>query len=143
MEKQGWSATLQWRQRQQDYFLRIIAPLGGGIYELSGNEDGVLMRTAKNMTLRADNPETLLQNNFGWHVPLSGLVYWLRGLPEPGSKTNTLVLDDQGRITDLVQAGWQISYLRYMTASGFDLPGKIVIQNDKLKVQLIIRDWKI
>ena len=28
MDKEGWTATLQWRQQQGSYSLRLIAPLG-------------------------------------------------------------------------------------------------------------------
>ena len=141
--KEGGSVSLHWQQDRHNYFLRVVAPLGRGTYELSGSEDGVVMRTEKNKLLHADNPETLLQENLGWQVPLSALRYWVRGLPEPDIKTDSLILDEKGRITKLSQSGWQISYIPYVKNSGYELPGKIFMQNDRLKLRLVIRDWKI
>ena len=143
LDNQAWSATLQWRQQRQDYFLRLIAPLGQGTYEITGNQAGVLLRTAKNKIYKAKDPETLMQSNFGWSVPLTGLIYWIRGLPEPGIHTELLSLDDQGRIMDLAQSGWRVNCSAYNETGGYDLPGRIALQNDKLKVRLVIKNWKL
>ena len=143
MGKQGGTASMHWQQDRHHYFLRVVAPLGRGSYELTGSENGVVMRTGKNKLLYANDPETLLQEYFGWQVPLSGLSYWVRGLPEPDIKIDDLILDDKGRIMELSQSGWQISYIRYTKSSGYDLPGKIVMQNGKLKIRLLIRDWNL
>lgn len=143
LEKHAWSATLQWHQQQQEYFLRLIAPLGQGTYEITGNNNAVFLRTAKNEVLRANNPESLMEGTFGWSVPLTGLIYWIRGLPEPGTKTDALSLDEQGRITDLSQSGWRVTYSSYNNTGGLELPDKISLENDKLKVRLVIKHWKI
>ncbi len=143
LDNEAWSATLQWHQQKQEYLLRFIAPLGQGTYEITGNNEIVFLRTGQDEVLQAQNPETLMEDNFGWHVPLTGLVYWIRGLPEPGVKTDTLLLDAQGRITNLTQSGWRVNYSSYNRAGSYDLPGKIALNNDKLKVRLIIRNWKI
>ena len=143
LNNQAWSATLQWQQQRQEYFLRLIAPLGQGTYEITGNKAGVSLRTAKDEIYQANNPETLMQRNLGWSVPLTGLVYWIRGLPVPGTRPELLSLDDQGRIADLVQSGWRVSYSAYNVTGDYDLPGRIALQNDKLKVRLVIKNWKI
>jgi len=143
MDKEAWSATLQWQQQRQEYFLRLIAPLGQGTYEITGNKAGVFLRTAKNEVYKAETPESLMEGNFGWSVPVSGLIYWIRGLPEPGARTEQLLLDEQGRITDLSQSGWRVSFSAYNEAGGYELPGRIALQNNKLKVRLVIKHWKI
>ena len=143
MEKEAWSASLQWHQDRQEYFLRLIAPLGRGSYEITGNEEVVFLRTGRDEVLQASTPETLMEDNFGWHVPLTGLIYWIRGLPAPGPKTDTLLLDEQGRIRDLAQSGWRVNFSSYSDTGGYDLPGKISLNNEKLKVRLVIKNWKI
>ena len=143
LNNEAWSASLQWRQQRQDYFLRLIAPLGQGTYEITGNNEGVFLRTAKNEVYKANDPETLMEGTFGWSVPLAGLSYWIRGLPEPESRIERLLLDQQGHITDLAQSGWRVSYSAYNDTGGYDLPARIALQNDKLKVRLVIKNWKI
>ena len=140
LEKDGGSASLYWKQAGGDYFLRFIAPFGRGTYELSGNEQGVSLRTNDNRILSARDPESLLQQNLGWHVPISGLVYWIRGLSQPGA--GVLSLDEKGRLEELAQSGWQVNYQHYVTIKGVDMPGKLSLENEQLKVRLLIKEWE-
>lgn len=139
---EGWSATLYWDQDNQDYTLRFIAPLGQGTYQLSGDEGKAKLLTADNKVYRATDAEHLLQDNLGWNVPLHGLKYWVRGVPEPGVMTDNLLLDDKGRMTDLQQSGWRISISRYSEFNGKELPSKLFMQNDRFQLRLVVLDWK-
>jgi outer membrane lipoprotein LolB len=141
-EQEGWTVTLHWVQDKEHYTLRFIAPLGQGTYELNGDVNTVSLLTADNQFLQADNPEKLMLDNLGWNVPLNGLKYWVRGLPEPDTIPDNLEVDDRGRITDLRQSGWNISILRYVSVAGIDLPDKLFMQNDRFKLRLVIQDWK-
>lgn len=141
VEREGWTASLQWEQHAGDYVLRVSAPLGRGTFELIGSAQGVALQTADNRLLYADDPEALLQQTLGWQLPVSGLYYWIRGLPDPGAESGTLQLDEKGRVNDLRQNGWQVSYQRYKTTGGMELPGKITLENEHLKVRLVISDW--
>lgn len=141
-EKQGWTASFHWRQDQQDYLLRVFAPLGRGSYQISGDADGAVMQTANNSIVHADDPETLLREKLGWNIPLSALKYWVRGLPEPGKKNVSLLLDEKGRLAELSQSGWLVRFSRYIRSGEYELPAKISMQNNNMKVRLVIKDWK-
>ena len=141
-DKEGWSATLHWDQDDENYVMRFIAPLGQGTYELEGDTVQVSLLTAENRIYNAQDPENLMQDNLGWSVPLHGLKYWVRGIPEPGVEHDNLVLDEQGRMTDLQQSGWRISILRYMQLENTDLPGKLFMSNDRFKLRIVVAGWK-
>jgi len=141
VEREGWTASLQWEQRPDDYVLRVSAPLGRGTFELTGSVDGVTLQTSDNRVFHADHPESLLQQTLGWQLPVSGLYYWIRGLPVPGARFESFELDEKGRLDDLVQDGWRVNYERYQAAEGMELPGKITMENERLKVRLVISDW--
>ena len=143
LEKESSSASLSWKQSGQDYVIRITAPFGRGTMELRGNSEGVTMRDAGNQLVYARDPETLLQENLGWQVPLTGLNYWIRGLPDPAVEIDTLHLNKEARISELSQAGWQVSYGPYMQADELSLPKKLVMQNQELKVKLVIKQWDL
>lgn len=143
LQKDNSSASLSWQQKGQDYVIRIIGPFGRGTLELEGNREGVTMRDADNQLLHARDPETLLENYLGWQVPLTGLNFWIRGLPDPGMEIKTLLLDAQSRISELSQADWQISYGHYMQADELSLPQKLELQNQQLKVKVFIRQWEL
>jgi len=138
----GWSATLFWDQKNQSYRMRFVAPLGQGTYQLQGDDDLVSLLTADNKLYQAATPETLLLDNMGWSVPLHGLKYWIKGVPEPGKSTENLLLDDQGRLTDMQQSGWRISISRYSDFNGTQLPGRLYMHNDRFKLRLVVDDWK-
>ena len=138
----GWTASLHWDQDKDDFRIRLIAPLGQGTYELTGDKDNVTMVTADNRILHAQDPGQLLLANLGWEVRLSGLTYWIRGLPEPGVDAGQVVFNNEGRITDMQQAGWRVSILRYVKAGNLLLPGKLFMQNDRFTLRLVVQDWE-
>ena len=138
----GWSATLHWNQEEGNYTMRFIAPLGQGTYQLYGDEKLVSFLTDKNELYQADDPEQLLQSTMGWSVPVHGLKYWIKGIPEPGIESKNLLLDEQGRMTELQQSGWSISISRYNDFDGTQLPSKLSMQNERIKLRLVIQDWK-
>ncbi len=141
-EKDSGTMTFIWMQDQDRYLMRFIAPLGQGAYALRGGEaDGVYLLTAKNKVLHANDAETLLKQSVGWHVPVSGFRYWVRGLPEPGVELLDQKFDDQGRVIEMQQAEWEISIKRYMDVEGVDLPAKIFMHNDHFKLKLIAQSW--
>lgn len=141
-DKEGVTATLHWAQVEDRYQLRFIAPLSQGTYELKGDNQQVALQTAKNEYFTAKDPEQLLLDNTGWNVPLSGLNYWVRGLPEPDTIVDRIVKDEKGRIKDLEQSGWTISILRYTEVNEYELPGKLFLQNDRFKLRLVIQGWQ-
>ena len=141
-EKESGTVTFHWTQDHERYLMHFIAPLGQGTYALRGGEaDGVYLLTAKNTVLHADNAETLMKQSVGWHVPISGFRYWVRGLPEPGEDLTDQQFDDQGRVVEMQQADWHVRIKRYMNADGVDLPAKIFMHNDHFKLKLIIQTW--
>lgn len=140
---QGFTAGLRWVQRGAAYQLRLMAPLGQGTYELEGNAQGVSLRTADNRMLYAADPKRLMQKNLGWSVPVAGLRYWVLGVPEPGVSVKYLRIDDKGRLSDLEQSGWRVSVLDYRHAGKLDLPAKLYMQNDSLKLRMVVQSWDL
>ncbi len=141
-EKESGTVSFYWSQDYERYLMSFIAPLGQGTFALRGGEgDGVYLLTAQDEVLHADNAETLLKQSVGWYVPVSGFKYWVRGLQEPGVDVTNQQLDGNGLITEMQQADWNIRIKRYMDVEGLDLPAKIFMHNDHVKLKLIIQTW--
>jgi len=138
---EGWSANFDWKQRGKDYRIRVRGPFGQGAVELRGNSLGVWLKRADQPPVFALNPEALLEQETGWQLPLTGLGSWLRGLPVPGGQPN-IAWDEQGRLLEIEQNGWQISYSRYLTQGDLQLPEKLRMQRDSLRVKFIIDGWQ-
>jgi outer membrane lipoprotein LolB len=140
---EGATATINWNQDGESYSMRIVAPLGQGTFELQGNAEAVSLRAPDNKTLTARDPQALMQQSLGWSLPLAGLKYWVRGLPQPDHPVEQLRLDEAGRVLDMEQDGWRISLLRYSDVNGIELPEKIFMASDPLKMRLVISEWKL
>jgi outer membrane lipoprotein LolB len=72
---------------------------------------------------------------------VSHLVWWVRGLPAPESKS-TLNIDSNGRLATLQQDGWSLEYLSYTEQNGYSLPERIKLHGQDLDVTLVIKDWQ-
>jgi outer membrane lipoprotein LolB len=110
---------------------------------MSNPQFGVEMRAAEGGVFYADDAETLLYDHTGWRLPVSGLRLWVMGLPDGNREISQLRFDEIGRIQLLEQYHWQIQYLQYRQVGMRDLPRKISLQNDKLKLRIVIDQWEI
>ncbi|MEE4626167.1 lipoprotein insertase outer membrane protein LolB [Pseudomonas alliivorans] len=139
--KDSGSGTLFWLQRQDYYDIRLSGPLGRGAARLTGRPGAVALEVANQGRYEAKTPEELLQNQLGWRLPVSHLVWWVRGLPAPDSKSQ-VTLDGDSRLASLDQDGWQVEYLSYVEQNGYWLPERVKLHGQDLDVTLVIKDWQ-
>ena len=123
-ESQGWHATVDWRQRRDNYDIRLIGPLGQGALRLVGDPGHVTLYDSDGQSVMADDPDQLLYRETGWRVPVEALRYWVLGVPAPGPVASRK-LDPYGHLTELQQAGWRIRFLDYSERDGLQLPGRV------------------
>lgn len=142
-DREGWHASFQWEQRGSDYRIDLIGPLGQGRVVVQGDTENVSIQTQDGHWIAPD-ADALLEQSLGVRLPVNGLRYWARGLPEPGS-TPTLRTDAQGRLTRLEQNGWIIDYPAYAPTSilNLDLPERIIARRQDLSVKLVIEQWTL
>ena len=135
------SGTLFWLQRQDYYDIRLSGPLGRGAARLTGRPGAILLEVANQGRYQAASPEALLQQQLGLNLPVSHLLWWIRGLPSPDSRSR-VTLDGDSRLAHLQQDGWQVDYLRYAEQNGYWLPERIKVAGHDLQVTLVIKDWQ-
>lgn len=138
--KDSGSGTLFWLQRQDYYDIRLSGPLGRGAARLTGRPGQVSLEVANQGRYEAANPETLLEEQMGWKLPVSHLAWWVRGLPAPDSKSR-LTLDGNSHLASLEQDGWQVEYSSYSEQNGYWLPERIKLHGSNLDVTLVIKEW--
>lgn len=139
--KDSGSGTLFWLQRQDYYDIRLSGPLGRGAARLTGRPGEIQLEVANQGRYQAASPEQLLQDQLGLNLPVSHLLWWIRGLPSPDSKSR-LNLDAQSHLAQLSQDGWYVEYLSYAEQNGFWLPERIKLSGFDLQVTLVIKDWQ-
>ncbi len=139
--EQGWHAGLDWESRADQYRLQVSGPLGQGALLLTGNEYGVTLVDGEGRVYMAPDAEVLLQQVAGWHLPVAGLQYWVRGLSAPYAPAEA-TRDAHGRLQQLVQSGWTITYQRYQDVGGSSWPAKMRLERDELIMRLVIDQWQ-
>lgn len=139
-DHEGFQAGVHWEQRPQTFSIDLHGPLGRKTAAISGMVGKVEIQTAKGEHHLAQDPETLMRELFGYALPVTGLRYWVRGVPAPGQKVLSLELDTQGRLKHLSQAGWNIDYTRYHEGAPA-LPALIEISSTGLDAKIIVDRW--
>lgn len=133
------SANLFWRQQDQVYSIEMTGPLGQGGARITGQPGNIKISVAGEGDFQAGSPEELLQDTLGWSVPVEQFQWWVRGLPAPSSPFRQQISNN--RLSELVQDGWHVRYLRYKEHVPYTLPGKIRLSHDTLSITLIIKEW--
>jgi outer membrane lipoprotein LolB len=139
---QGWHAGLDWENRADRYRLQVSGPLGQGALQLAGDPAGVMLIDSESRVYTAPDADTLLAQVTGWDIPVTGMQYWVRGLSAPGDAIR-VTLDPDGRLAQLEQSGWVITYQRYRSIGGYDWPAKLRLVHDDLAVRLVIDQWQL
>ena len=137
----GFSSTIRWIQEGSSYQLRFSAPFNQGIYHMTGNPETVSILLPDNTEQSAKDPETLMKKALGFKLPVSGLSYWLRGLPYPDDPDRDIILDSNERLSKLEQAGWDIKISKYIHKDGYYLPTKLTMENKHLKMKMAVGQW--
>lgn len=140
-EHEGWQAHFDWQQQDQDYRIRLRGPFGQGGVELSGNPGGVWFRKEDQPPVFARNPELLLQQHTGWRLPVSGMGFWLRGIPTQ-KHYGSVRLNADGQLQHMEQDGWQIDYRSYQDAGHYQLPVRLQLERESLRVKIVIDRWQ-
>ena len=145
--QQSGSVTLVWQESDKGRQLRLLGPAGQGLAKLDQTTTGTVIRDNHNNSWQGDTPEPLIEQAIGWEIPLSSLRWWVLGIVEPDSDTR-FSLDDQERLQQLEQDGWQVSFSKYRMFDGYELPGSIVFQSSvetqgrNLRGKFILKEWR-
>ena len=142
LQADGWSAALRWQQQGDYYDIQLSGALGQGAARIYGDGGSAVLESTDQPPRIAPDPETLMDDQLGWHVPVRGLKYWLTGRPGPGG-FDVQVVNGLGHLSRLEQDGWIVDYSRYERINGVELPRKLEMSNQRLRVRWVIDQWSI
>jgi outer membrane lipoprotein LolB len=135
------SAGVRWTHRGVEDEILLLAPLGQTVARIFSDAQGVLLEASGKKYFEQD-AETLTERVLGWHLPLSGMRYWLLALPAAGSEA-VIERAENGQLKVLRQDGWVINYTRYAAETPDSLPLRLTLQRDGMDMQLLIDEWEI
>lgn len=135
--------SLCWQQMGEHYVINLYGPLGSGAVRLSKTDKpGIHYQDMRGEIRSYGSAEKLLEKECGWRLPISGLEWWLRGLPRP-EEAAIVVRDKAGLTTQIEQDGWTIEYLSYQSIAKKTYPHKVGLSFDKHRLKFVLREWHI
>lgn len=139
--RDGGSARVNWEAGPERYELWIYAPLAQGTWRLTGQPDGVELTGPKG-TFRGADAQALLAEHLGWHIPVTGLRHWVRGIQAPGP-ASAVEFDGRGRLALLQQDGWTVTYTDWSDYPGLAMPRRMEAEFPPYQVKLVVQDWAL
>lgn len=138
----GWNANLLWEQDLERFRMRLSGPFGSGGFRMAGDQGRFRIEQGGETRFYLSSPEAVLERELGASIPVSGLRYWVLGLTQPDHEAD-YELDAEGRLTQLEQAGWSISYRSYRDYNGTQLPRHVNAERPGLRVRLVADQWTL
>lgn len=136
----GGSGSLSWQQDGESFSLVLRAPVTGKTARLDGGPDDAVLTGVRELPIRGGGAEALLANEFGWHMPVAQLTYWVRGLRAPGSAAQ-LSYGANGLPSLLRQDGWEVEYRDWYADRDPPLPRKVFAAKPPYSVRVVIGEW--
>ena len=139
--EEGWHANFDWQQADQQYRIRLRGPFGQGAVELGGGPGAAWLQRTGEVPVHAQDADALLVAETGWNLPVAGLSAWLRGVPDD-ARPARLWWDADGLLTQLEQDGWRIDFRRYRLVGQRQLPDKLQLERDNVRVKVVVDHWQ-
>lgn len=138
--RHGGSGGLAWRQRGDRYQFILRAPVTGKSVQLEGGPDGAVLTGAGKVPVTGVDAGQVLNEEFGWDVPVADLAWWVRGLRAPG-RPGILTFGANGLPATLDQDGWRIDFKDWYGERNPPLPRKVYASRDPYTVRVLIEQW--
>jgi len=136
------SASMNWQQNDEDFRLILSGALGMGRLVLHGNRDLVNWNDSRGRSGRHSDPDALIEEIWGWDVPVAALQFWIRGIPQPGESVEETQFAN-GLATRFRQAGWLIEPQEYRDVAGLALPTRIRLEGAQATLTVLINRWNV
>jgi len=142
----GGQGDIHWQQMSHGSRVRLSGPFGAGAYEIAWDaESVVVLGKAGDVTMAyagRDSAERFLTDQLGWSFPAMSLRYWILGVPDPNVESSEQ-FDPDGWLSGIEQDGWSIDYDGFEIRNDVWLPERIVMNNERARVKLIVDDWEL
>ncbi len=133
------AAQFAWSHAPDSDTIDLATPLGATLARLTRTNAGAELELSGGRIEQAESFEVLAERALGAPLPVSGLAWWVRGAPRPGSE-HTVERDASGRAVVLRQAGWEIVYGYSDRVS--NRPVRLVLSYPEIEVRLVIDGWR-
>ena len=137
---EGFNGKFNWTQTGDRFYATVSGPLGIGTVLIEGTDDAILLTDKDGKVTALIDPETELYTRYGWTIPVASLRYWALGIPDPLLPAETEI-DEQGRLSRLLQGDWAVVISRYRENAGQEMPRTLTATNPDTRVRMVIDKW--
>jgi outer membrane lipoprotein LolB len=122
------SADYEWSQQNQEIKITFLTQLGQTVALITQTPQMASLEQSKQATRYAANLEELMNENFGWSLPVTGLKDWLQGfiVNSQGSK---MALESKNYL-QLENQSWQLNYVSWQEKAGKVLPKRLDLERE-------------
>lgn len=137
----GHSANFKWQQLGTRYNIEVWGPLGQGRTVLEGDQRFMVISRGGEIVARG-HPADVMFANLGWSLPVDVLSTWLLGAADESEPFSVTAVDADGRVTELRQLGWQVTFDRFPTAPGDLQPRRIKARRGGEAITVVVSDFE-
>ncbi|MBE9565061.1 MAG: outer membrane lipoprotein LolB [Proteobacteria bacterium] len=144
-ENNGGSLDITWKQAEQDFSIRLIAPLGAGNYSVQGNEEGAEIRFPDGSKKLVSDINSIFSEILDVNLPVDAVKDWIRGLPAKSLAVESISWNEQGLLNTIKQSGWNVEMKKY-AGQKILLPHVLYLSrddNEELDIRVVLRQWFI
>lgn len=144
------TVLINWEQQDPVFNLLLSGSFGLGAVHVHGMPTLVTVEKAGEDAVTLPSLSAVTREYFGYDFPTAQLLYWVRGIPDPGLPAST-TLDENQLLSSLSQvdpAGqeWTLGYDNYAgfshgAAGTVYLPGRIRARRDGLQLTFLVNEW--
>lgn len=139
--ERGGQLAFHWIAEGNQHDVRLRTVASGKRWRLLFNEWGALLEGSDIGLLRGPDPDALVAEAVGWPVPVSDLVFWLRGLSAEPPEQVSFAAD--GTLAMISAPPWSLEYQRFgQPQRGPLMPLRIEASSPPHQVRVVMRDWR-
>jgi len=137
-EGDGGSGRIEWRQRGEDFDIRLSAPVTRKSWRLVRSGGQATLEGLEGGTRAGTDAQALLIEATGWRIPLDALGAWARGARAGGPAT--VEFTPAGLPALISQQGWQVEYREWDDADPAR-PRRVFARQGEATVRLVVEAW--
>jgi len=144
-EKDGGTLDIIWKQSEQDFSIRLIAPFGVGNYLVQGYNGITEIRHPDGQIEIVNNIDDVFSSVLKVNLPVSAVKDWIRGLPAKTLPVESIRWNERGLLSKIKQSGWNVEMKKYAGKKTL-MPYAIYLSrddNEELDIRLVLRQWLI
>jgi outer membrane lipoprotein LolB len=140
------SGTIRWIKTPASERLDILSPTGSVVARLTIDARGARLATDDEEYVAKD-ADTLLADVVDVSLPVDALRFWVRGLDAPNLPIDSVSRDNEGRVTELSQNGWQLTYNGSVSVTSgsnrFEVPRRLTAARGDFEIRWASTEWQI